>query len=120
MKHLVQIINYRYIQYHVLYFCQTVLTHAWDRFFRNTGRDRTQIQCCSLLVTTAFTFTSPTAIKPSHIQTHQLVNAVDGPVVLVTKSLHTLEAVRRTKHKIYTTILYIIKPYFSVQHLFYH
>lgn len=33
-----------------------------------------------------------------HIWTHQLMNAVNGPVVLVTKSLHALKAGRERQH----------------------
>ena len=38
-----------------------------------------------------------------------LVNAVDGPVVLVTKSLHTLKTVKKQRHKMNTIILYKVK-----------
>ncbi len=48
------------------------------------------------------------------------MNAVDGPVVLVTKPLHTLKAVRISKHKINTSILYKMKSIFTDQHIFYH
>lgn len=42
--------------------------------------------------------------RPSRIQTHQLVNAVNGPVVLVTQPLHTLEALRTRGEKSIQTL----------------
>lgn len=38
--------------------------------------------------------------KSSHKQTHQLVDAVNGPVVLVTESLHALKALSTTRNKL--------------------
>lgn len=67
------------------------------------------MQSFPLLVTNVFKFTS-------HIWTHQLVNAVNGPVVLVTKSLHTLEAVTITRNKINSIMLYKMNSNFTIQH----
>ena len=41
----------------------------------------------------------------SHIETHQLVDAVNSPVVLVTKSLHAFKAVETTTQKMYLILL---------------
>lgn len=51
--------------------------------------------------------------KAQHKQTHQLMDAVNGPVVLVTESLHAFKAGNIATHNIKPDLI-TIRPYHTV------